>query len=120
MNRIIAHRKDNGEKEFALVELRGDELWKIRKRLRAKNLRLFKQCIKDAVELIGNLEDLENTANVFTVATALFDKLANNEYSEEQKALTKKIHWIKEAYETYKTVASLPTYESEQARPVEQ
>lgn len=90
-------------KGFELVEVTKDDQKKIREELRQTNVELMEQCIRDADRIATAFFGIRyGNGTVALIATQLFDKLANKQFSEEQRTLTKKIHWMKEEFRASK------------------
>ena len=83
---------------YELVEITKDEQERIREELRQTNIQLMQQCIKDADEIAARFFGEYSNDAVGLIAAQLFDKLATKQFSEEQRVLTKKVHWMKEEY----------------------
>ena len=94
--RIVAHMNGRGEKEFELIELTEKDVHEIQKELRTKNLRIMAQTLKDADALLRGGPKEPSPLSIACIAGALFEKLATKQFSEEQKVLTKKVHYMKE------------------------
>jgi len=66
----------------------------------------MKQCLRGAERAVAAFfSGKANEMSVVLVAAQLFDKLATKQYSEEQRVLTKKVHWMKEEYRALKQAA---------------